>query len=158
VSPELVHDLAVWALGPHPILSAVALPLLLVTAALLLLALWVVQGARLALFVALAGGALLWLRDRAPGGGSRGSPAPSGGRGGRSARYQAVMRSAGWRRRRARALRRAGGRCETPGCGGRAVDVHHTTYQDLGHERPWQLRALCERCHARLHGREEGGA
>jgi hypothetical protein len=155
VSPELVHDLAVWALGPHPILSAVALPLLLVTAALLLLALRVVQGARLALLAALAGAALLWLRERAHGAGA-GPPfpfAPSGGRGGRSARYRAVMRSTGWRRRRARVIRRAGGRCETPGCGGRAVDVHHTTYQDLGNERPWQLRALCERCHARLHGR-----
>ena len=53
MSPELVHAVAAWALGPHPILSAVALPLVLTTAALLLLALWVVQGDHLAVLAAL---------------------------------------------------------------------------------------------------------
>jgi hypothetical protein len=82
MSPELVRTAATWALGPHPILSAVALPLLLTTAALLLLALWVVQGARLVALMAIAGGALLWLRDRAHGGVRGGFPTPSGGHGG----------------------------------------------------------------------------
>ena len=117
------------------------------------LALWVVQGARLAVLVAIAGGALLWLRDRALGGVPSVPPTPSGGRGGRSARYQAVMRSVGWRRRRARALRAAGRRCQTPGCTARAVDVHHVTYDRLGYERPGDLLAVCEPCHDRLHGR-----
>ena len=57
MTPELVRTVATWALGPHPTLNAVALPLLLTMAALLLLALWVVQGARLAILVAIAGGA-----------------------------------------------------------------------------------------------------
>jgi hypothetical protein len=150
VSPELVHAAAVWALGPHPILSAVALPLLLATAALMLLALWVVQGARLALVAALAGGALLWLRERAQRGGT--GFTPSGGRGGRSARYQGVMQSVGWRRRRSRAIRRAGRRCQA--CGARGpLDVHHLTYARLGREAPGDLRVLCPACHERLHGR-----
>jgi len=153
VSPELVHAVAAWALGPHPILSAVALPLVLTTAALLLLALWVVQGAHLAVLAALAGGALLWLRDRVSGGARGVFPAPSGGRGGHSARYRAVMASPGWRRRRARVLRAAARRCQTPGCTARAVDVHHVTYDRLGRERPGDLLAVCEPCHARLHGR-----
>jgi hypothetical protein len=153
VSPELARTVAVWALGPHSLLSAVALPLLLTTAALLLLALWVVQGARLVALVALAGGALQWLRDRARGGGRGVFPTPSGGRGGHSARYRTVMGSPGWRRRRARVLRAAGRRCQTPGCTARAVDVHHVTYARLGHERPGDLLAVCEPCHDRLHGR-----
>ena len=153
MSPERVHAVALWALGPHPILSAVALPLLLVTAALLLLALWVVRGARLVALVAIAGGVLLWLRDRAHGGVLGVSPAPSGGRGGHSARYRAVMGSPGWRQRRARVLRAAGRRCQTPGCTARAVDVHHVTYARLGRERPGDLLAVCEPCHDRLHGR-----
>jgi hypothetical protein len=150
VSPELVRTVAAWALGPHPILSAGALPLVLVTAALLLLALWVVQGARLVALVALAGGALLWLRDRAHGGGT--VPSPSGGRGGRSEHYEAVMRSPGWRRRRFRALRRAGRRCQACGARG-ALDVHHLSYAHLGDERPYELAVLCEACHTRAHGR-----
>ena len=118
-----------------------ALPLLLTRAALLLLALWVVQGARLAILVAIAGGALLWLRDRA-----------HGGRGGHSARYQAVMRSTGWRRRRSRALRAAGRRCQECDAAG-PLDVHHLSYAHLGDERPYELAVLCKRCHSRLHGR-----
>jgi len=151
VTPELVRTVATWALGPHPTLSAVALPLLLTTAALLLLALWVVQGARLAILVALAGGALLWLRDRAHGGVPGIARTPSEGRGGRSARYQAVMRSAGWRRRRARALRAAGRRCQECGASG-PLDVHHLSYAPLGDERPHELAALCPACHQRHHG------
>ena len=152
MTPELVRTVATWALGPHPTLSAVALPLLLTTAALLLLALWVVQGARLAILVAIAGGALLWLRDRAHGGVPGVALRPSGGHRGRSARYQAVMRSAGWRRRRSRALRAAGRRCQECGAGG-PLDVHHLSYAHLGDERPYELAVLCEACHGRLHGR-----
>jgi 5-methylcytosine-specific restriction endonuclease McrA len=61
------------------------------------------------------------------------------------------MQSAGWRRRRAQALRRTGRRCQE--CGARATDVHHLTYAHLGDERPDELIAVCESCHNRLHGR-----
>ncbi len=33
------------------------------------------------------------------------------------------------------------------------LDVHHRTYAHLGDERPWELVAGCEPCHARLHDR-----
>jgi 5-methylcytosine-specific restriction endonuclease McrA len=62
------------------------------------------------------------------------------------------MQSAGWRRRRSQAIRAAGRRCQEYGGGG-PLDVHHLSYAHLGDERPWELAALCERCHNRLHGR-----
>lgn len=73
-----------------------------------------------------------------------------GGAGGHSERYEAVMQSAGWRRRRSQAIRRAGRRCQE--CGARGpLDVHHTTYRNLGAERPWQLAVLCKTCHQAQH-------
>lgn len=84
-------------------------------------------------------------RSRSPSGGA-------GGRGGHSVEYQAVMQSAGWRRRRQDAIRRAGRRCQECGAGG-PLDVHHLTYAHLGDERPGELVAVCEGCHGRLHGR-----
>ena len=75
-----------------------------------------------------------------------------GGAGGHSAEYQAVMRSAGWRRRRSQAIRAAGRRCQACGAGG-PLDVHHLSYAHLGDERPYELAVLCEGCHRRAHGR-----
>jgi hypothetical protein len=77
---------------------------------------------------------------------------PSGGAGGHSDRYRRTMQSAGWRRRRAQAIRRAGRRCEECGAGG-ALDVHHTSYAHLGNERPYELAVLCPTCHQAAHGR-----
>lgn len=110
--------------------------------------LYFLQGARV---IAAAWGwrrAWRWWRAR-----SSGHP---GGTGGHSDRYEAVMQSAGWRRRRAQAIRRAGHRCQECGARGR-LDVHHMTYSHLGAERPWQLAALCKTCHQAVH-RERSAA
>jgi hypothetical protein len=91
-----------------------------------------------------AGGLAAWLRR----------PGRPGGAGGHSAEYEAVLHSAGWRRRRRAVLARQGGRCAVPGCTARAVDVHHAEgYGRLGRERPDELLGLCERHHGQLHGR-----
>ena len=75
-----------------------------------------------------------------------------GGAGGHRVQYQAVMQSAGWRRRRSQAIRQAGRRCQA--CGARGpLDVHHLSYAHLGEERPYELAVLCEACHQRAHGR-----
>lgn len=70
------------------------------------------------------------------------------GRAGRhSRRYTAHMHSPEWALMREHVLRRAGYRCEfckAPG----PLEVHHLTYRHLGHERPYELRALCRSCHA----------
>jgi hypothetical protein len=65
--------------------------------------------------------------------------------------YPSYLRSPGWARRRGRALRRARGRCEV--CGSRVrVNVHHKTYERLGHEAAGDLQVLCRRHHAETHG------
>ncbi len=65
----------------------------------------------------------------------------------RRAWYRDVyLRSPYWRARRARAIARAGGRCERCGVTGR-LEVHHLTYARLGRERDRDLRALCHGCH-----------
>jgi hypothetical protein len=68
-------------------------------------------------------------------------------------RYDAYMNSPEWRAIRGLVLERAGGMCE--GCGiRRAVQVHHLTYEHLGDEFLWELRAVCVRCHERVHDKE----
>ena len=64
--------------------------------------------------------------------------------------YRRYLRSSGWKRRRRAAVKRAGFRCERCGCGGR-LEVHHLTYERLGHERPGDLVALCRACHRQAH-------
>jgi hypothetical protein len=64
----------------------------------------------------------------------------------RRAWYRNVyLSSPHWRAQRARAIARAGGRCER--CGAHGLEVHHRTYARLGRERDRDLRALCHRCH-----------
>jgi 5-methylcytosine-specific restriction endonuclease McrA len=66
------------------------------------------------------------------------------------ARYDEVMASPEWRERRRLVMLRSGGVCE--GCGRKqAVHVHHLSYANLGDEFLWELRAVCEACHARIH-------
>lgn len=60
--------------------------------------------------------------------------------------YSAYLESAPWKHRRALVLKRSGGVCE--GCGiEHATEVHHTTYQHVGNEMLWELRAICKSCH-----------
>ena len=67
--------------------------------------------------------------------------------------YNAYLRSAAWRERAALVRRRAGGVCE--GCAMRqATQVHHVTYKHVGNEFLWELRAVCDACHDRIHGEE----
>lgn len=64
--------------------------------------------------------------------------------------YDDYLRSDAWRRLRARVLQRAKGTCE--GCLERAAEhVHHLTYEHIGNEFAFELRALCEPCHHRIH-------
>lgn len=64
-------------------------------------------------------------------------------------KYQAYLRSPEWQIRRGKVLARSRGMCES--CGDRpAREVHHLTYKHLGREPLWDLRAVCEPCHAYL--------
>lgn len=61
------------------------------------------------------------------------------------------LRSAHWAGIRKQALKRAEHRCQV--CNGtERLDVHHRTYERLGHERPGDLTVLCRRCHDLFHG------
>jgi hypothetical protein len=64
--------------------------------------------------------------------------------------YERYIQSPEWRVKRAQVLKRAGGVCE--GCGHRPpVQVHHTTYDHVGNEMLWELKAVCLPCHQALH-------
>lgn len=68
--------------------------------------------------------------------------------------YTRHLASEKWRRLRDKVLRRAGWICE--GCGERRAErVHHTTYQHLGDEMLWELKAVCLECHAKIHPRKD---
>jgi len=68
--------------------------------------------------------------------------------------YQTYLRSDHWQDTRRRVLQRANGFCE--GCWQRrATQVHHLTYAHRGAEFLWELVAICDPCHARLHGKTE---
>jgi 5-methylcytosine-specific restriction endonuclease McrA len=63
-----------------------------------------------------------------------------------SAKYESRIGSRGWSLLRRAVLERNGGACER--CEERfAREVHHTTYDRLGHEDLTDLEALCEPCH-----------
>ncbi len=64
--------------------------------------------------------------------------------------YESYMASVEWKQRRQRAIELAGYCCER--CGATAWDkrleVHHLTYERMGHEKDADLMALCPECHA----------
>ena len=64
-----------------------------------------------------------------------------------SPEYRDYMRSEAWRERRARALKRAGFRCQICGEDTGKLEVHHNRYDNLGNERDEDLVALCGQCH-----------
>jgi hypothetical protein len=65
-------------------------------------------------------------------------------------RYDRYLRSRAWQKKRAKVLKRANGICEI--CGDDPpTQIHHLTYQNLGHEQLDELRALCNHCHIMLH-------
>jgi hypothetical protein len=68
----------------------------------------------------------------------------------RREKYQNYLASEQWWKRRAMVLRRANDICE--GCGLRAAtQVHHLTYQHIFSEFLFELVAVCDECHLRLH-------
>lgn len=67
--------------------------------------------------------------------------------------YTAHLASDQWRVTADKVLRRAGYTCE--GCmEQRATQVHHLTYDHMGAEFLFELRALCRSCHERLHEKQ----
>ena len=62
------------------------------------------------------------------------------------------LRSPAWRRRKATVLARCDWQCEArlEGCTGTATQVHHTSYEHYGNEPLWDLRGVCDACHAVL--------
>jgi restriction endonuclease Mrr len=69
--------------------------------------------------------------------------------------YHQYLRTPEWRRARAAALERAGHACSLDVTHTQELDVHHRTYERLGHELATDLVVLCRSCH-RLHHREHG--
>lgn len=66
--------------------------------------------------------------------------------------YDEYLRSPHWERIRARALFRAANRCQL--CASlKRLDVHHNTYENLGHERPEDVIVLCRMCHEKHHNK-----
>lgn len=64
--------------------------------------------------------------------------------------YDDYMKSVEWEEKRQLRLRMDGFRCFK--CGTAVnLQVHHITYERLGHERMGDLITLCEPCHKRLH-------
>ncbi len=67
--------------------------------------------------------------------------------------YGEYLNSIEWQQRRSKVLKRANGICE--GCGERsATQVHHLTYKNVRQEFLFELVAVCDPCHKRLHGDE----
>lgn len=70
----------------------------------------------------------------------------------RKAWYDDYLRGPDWRSLRAKVIQRSRGRCE--GClTDEATEVHHLTYEHVGHELAFELVALCRDCHERAHAR-----
>ena len=66
-------------------------------------------------------------------------------------------RTPGWRLLREFVVRRAHGRCETPGCGSDGVVVDHVrARRDGGQDTPANLRLLCRRCDNAVKERADG--
>ncbi len=64
--------------------------------------------------------------------------------------YADYLASPQWQARREWTITAAGYRCQLCNASG-PLDVHHRTYERLGHELPGDLIALCETCHERVH-------
>lgn len=67
--------------------------------------------------------------------------------------YEDYLRSAAWRSRRQRILRRDHFRCR---CGLPAVQVHHLSYSRVGNELDDDLISVCATCHEQIHSGTDG--
>lgn len=67
-----------------------------------------------------------------------------------SSRYVSYLHSPAWFALRAKHLLRYGADCKA--CGSlEKIQLHHKTYDNLGHEKVSELVALCEACHRAVH-------
>lgn len=64
--------------------------------------------------------------------------------------YGEYLKTDWWRHRRERALELAESHCQVCNSPG-PLEVHHRTYERLGHERDADLIALCADCHGLFH-------
>ena len=64
--------------------------------------------------------------------------------------YKAYLGSEHWAEVRAWAVKWAGSRCMVCNASD-PLQVHHRTYERLGHESRTDVLALCERCHKKAH-------
>ena len=76
--------------------------------------------------------------------------------------YDAYLKSREWRNMKYAKIVAAGYKCEKCGRTEDGLDVHHLTYERLGHERMSDLQLLCRYCHKVVHGEitfpnDEGG-
>lgn len=68
--------------------------------------------------------------------------------------YSEYLKTEGWQQRRAKALAEGGHKCRV--CAAvAALEVHHNTYERLGHERAADLVVLCRTCHQLFHDNGE---
>jgi hypothetical protein len=64
--------------------------------------------------------------------------------------YNDYLKTEWWQQRRAKALTEGGHKCRI--CAATAaLEVHHNTYERLGHERAADLVVLCRKCHQLFH-------
>lgn len=68
--------------------------------------------------------------------------------------YHYYLTTDAWDRRRKAVLRRARNACEGCGRNNRPLQVHHMTYENVGDEFLWELRAVCDECHERCHAHD----
>jgi hypothetical protein len=61
--------------------------------------------------------------------------------------YLAHLQSPAWQRMRELKFAEAGHCCERCGKAGPPLEVHHLTYERLGHELPGDLKVVCHECH-----------
>lgn len=68
--------------------------------------------------------------------------------------YLAYLQTEEWKRKARKARERAENRCQL--CNSNALlNVHHRTYDRLGHEQDADLIVLCRNCHAKFHDKLE---
>lgn len=66
--------------------------------------------------------------------------------------YNKYLRSTKWLKKRNKALKRAGYKCQV--CGYKNnLQVHHNTYEHIYHEHKHDLVVLCWKCHATFHNK-----
>ncbi|MDU2670579.1 MAG: hypothetical protein E7C49_01080 [Clostridium sp.] len=64
--------------------------------------------------------------------------------------YHEYLKSKSWIKKRNKALKRAGYKCQV--CGyNKNLQVHHNTYERIYHEHKQDLVVLCWKCHATFH-------